>query len=300
MKRIFWCVFIVTIMSPINNYAQLQPPNSDFEEWVTLTNGAENPMGWGSSNFAVSFGVPQTVFKTTDSKSGDFALMVVTPSNGETIYPGQVELNEAAFDDGGLPYTDRPLSMEAWIKGSIQVGDTAFVRARLTRWIEPTQTTELIAVAYIEQTITDTTYSLQIDSFEYFTSGIPDTLFLVAGFGEHDQVIDNADNQLFVDNIVFKGLSTKVSEAIRFKGVQVFPNPSNGVVQLNINLSKPSDLMVTLYDDLGHAVLSFEEKQALNLKKSIDMRSFRDGLYYMRLNAEGTHIVRKIMLMNTE
>jgi len=290
-------ILIMLIINLLNIHAQIQPPNADFENWMTLTNGVENPEDWGSSNFAVSFGVPQTIFKTTDAISGDYALLITTPSDTTTIYPGQAELNEGAFDDGGLPYTYRPLMMEAWIKGTIFPPDTAFLRARLTRWNVTTSTTEIIGEAYIELTSINATYSLQIDSFEYISNAQPDTLFLVAGFGDHDTEVVNSDNQFFVDNIVFTGLSTNTLEFSELKTFNVFPNPTNSLIQLNIEFKNAQDLLLTICNNVGQVIYQFREERILELGKTLDLSTYPEGVYFLNLKTKEQSISERVVLL---
>ena len=290
-------IALVTIMSPVLVFSQMQAPNANFEEWTTLANGAENPTGWGSSNFAVDLGVPQSIFQTTDAAFGDFALKVITPSVGTTVYTTQAELNEAAFDDGGLPYTDRPLNMAAWVKGTIFPGDTAFVRAWLTRWDADLQVTEFIGDAYIGLSTIDTTYSLRLDSFTYVSNAQPDTLYLVAGFGDHDEVTINANNQFFVDNIVFTGLSTSTVEASRLEGVRISPNPSQGKVHLSVDLKNNADLIVTVFNSSGQVMEQFKRKQVLNFAETIDLSNYANGVYFFRLVTGKQSVSQKVILM---
>jgi len=289
-------IVLVAMMSPVLIFAQMQAPNANFEEWTALANGAENPTGWGSSNFAVSLGVPQSIFRTTDAAFGDFALKVISPSLGTTIYTTQAELNEGAFDDGGLPYTDRPLNMAAWIKGTIFPGDTAFVRAWLTRWDADLQMTEFIGDAYIDLATIDTIYNLRLAPFDYVSNAQPDTLYLVVGFGDHTEVTLNAGNQFFVDNIVFSGLSTGIIESNPLEEISIFPNPTNGKIQLDINFKNTTDVLLTIFNNKGQIMDEFKEEQVLNFEKRIDLSAYPGGVYFLKLMAAGKSVIKKVVL----
>lgn len=296
INHIIPSLLTLAILSSNFAMAQMQIPNADFENWTTLANGAENPTGWGSSNFAVAFGVPQTVFKTTDAVWGNHALLVTTPSDGANIYPGQAELNEEAFTDGGLPYTDRPMTMAAWIKGTIHAGDTAFIKARLTRWNSADELSELIGEAYIELTERDTVYNLQTVSFEYFSSAMPDTLFLAVGFGDHDEVILNANNEFFVDNIVLAGLATSLIEPDVLGGVSIFPNPCSSFFSIKMNEWNGELVKLRLFHPSGGLLAErMIEGSHREILSSFDMSEFMSGIYFMEIWGDNQHGIIKLI-----
>lgn len=278
-------------------YAQIQPPNGDFENWEAVANGrAENPIGWGSSNFAVLFGMPQLIFKTTDAASGRFAMIVNTDTGRVSgilsNLPGQAELNELAFTDGGLPYTDRPLRMKAFVKGKVLLGDTAFIQATLTKWNVTAKRSDIVGKALYKFATTDTVYKLQTIPFTYTSGAKPDTLFLVAGFGDRGTVVvKNPKNSFYVDNIQFEGISTKTIEQHNLTDdIRLSPNPTTGSILIE-HLDFQALESIQVFNNIGQLIkndiVSHTHRWELNLNL------FENGLYFIKV---GKNVPKKIIV----
>ncbi|WP_426484432.1 T9SS type A sorting domain-containing protein [Flavobacterium sp. 2] len=81
-----------------------------------------------------------------------------------------------------------------------------------------------------------------------------------------------------------------VEESI-FSSITIYPNPSSGTVNIdNIDLEK-----ITVYDTLGKLVKTATFKTGIT-NHSIDLNELPRGVYYIFLETNGTHIVKKIVL----
>ena len=126
MKKIF-CIS-VSIIATLFSFAQ-QIPNNDFENWTTQTL-YEDPNGFLSTNgWTFSIYPGGNVAKSTSAYHGTYAATLTTvASSTDTTFgalfigtPGQGGI------DGGIPYTDQPDSVSAYLKYNIQPNDTAFL-----------------------------------------------------------------------------------------------------------------------------------------------------------------------------
>ena len=80
--------------------------------------------------------------------------------------------------------------------------------------------------------------------------------------------------------------------------ISVYPNPTNGVLNINIqNINNDFDLQLI---DLHGSILKFEKiSTALdqNVMKQIDMSSFTKGIYFVRFTNENQYLVKKVILI---
>lgn len=108
------------------------------------------------------------------------------------------------------------------------------------------------------------------------------------------EVIDNNSNSIisggsFNDAEVTKfgwGL-TAVDEQTATVGIKVFPNPSTGNFNLDLNLTNKADVSITVTNAMGQMVYT-ENKQSIASGQHIynmDFSAFADGIYLVSVNA---------------
>jgi hypothetical protein len=122
-------------------YAQAGVPNGNFENWPSGNN--DNPEFWDSPN-ALTGGFPfffTTVEKTSDSNSGNWAASVTTGTILDETIPGVLSLGTLEIDIEnientqftGLPFSDRPGTLEGYYKYSTPDTDFGLLAILLTR-----------------------------------------------------------------------------------------------------------------------------------------------------------------------
>ena len=117
------------------------------------------------------------------------------------------------------------------------------------------------------------------------------------------QFVSEGGNNFYLDalNIGFPA-STKPNEIMSSENFAVFPNPSNGQAQINIELISSSDIKLSISDITGKTIAtlangSYHKGQHsfyFDAKKnSIDV-----GVYFIRLLIDGREYHKKIVLTN--
>ncbi|MEJ2593903.1 MAG: DUF4397 domain-containing protein [bacterium] len=80
----------------------------------------------------------------------------------------------------------------------------------------------------------------------------------------------------------------------------VYPNPSSGIVNINYDLTKASNVSISVYDITGsvvqHADLGRQQDQ-MN-QATLDISSLNNGLYFVRVQAGQSVITRRIQVIN--
>ena len=90
------------------------------------------------------------------------------------------------------------------------------------------------------------------------------------------------------------GTSTIGIEDKDLTSVSIFPNPSNGVV--NVELDATADATVTVVDVLGQIVYASNESFVAGERKVIDLSNNAKGMYILSVEGEGVNTVERITI----
>jgi len=74
--------------------------------------------------------------------------------------------------------------------------------------------------------------------------------------------------------------------------INIYPNPSTGLLNLKINLNEASDISIEVYNTVGARVNSYSIANATNVVKEIDLSHLNSGVYLVKLS-DGTNISTK-------
>jgi hypothetical protein len=72
--------------------------------------------------------------------------------------------------------------------------------------------------------------------------------------------------------------------------VQIFPNPANNTINLRFN-TNINNLQTELINSSGQMVYK-------GFVNSIDVRKFSTGVYFLKIDADDNHVVKKIMIQH--
>jgi hypothetical protein len=78
--------------------------------------------------------------------------------------------------------------------------------------------------------------------------------------------------------------------------VSIFPNPSNGHMQLNLNLGTPQQLFFKIYNSIGECVYQTEIKNVTSSVIPIDKTDLPSGIYFYELRNNTTIKTDKIII----
>jgi hypothetical protein len=294
-------VIVLIIMISVNVNAQTQPPNNGFENWVTVGT-AENPSSWSSFNDFYMYGVPELSFKTTDASSGTYALRLV--SDTATIPPplgtnvldtlaGYVFLGSPDMNNPGIPYTERPDFMQAYVKGTLAPGGAMYIIAGLRKWNTGTQSRDQVGQALYYMTTSTAAYTPISVPFVYSLPDNPDTLEIKIMAGDVGPGgIIMPGNEFFVDDLTFT-FPVGMNEAdYSSQSISVYPNPAKGIVTVN---SPDQIKAVEIYNILGERI--FVSKNLSEQKSmEIDLSGIEEGIYYAKIyHAEKTSTVKFVL-----
>ncbi len=152
MRTFFTLVAIIFISSFTANAQEIL--NSDFEDWFNQQY-FEDPDEFISTNVMTFFvGGEPNVTKTTDAVAGSYALQLETVETDEGPVAGAVFIGEPGDGGfaGGIPYAERPDSMNFFAKFDVAPMDTAYVAVLFKKFGAP------IGICFAQLTGTQDTY----------------------------------------------------------------------------------------------------------------------------------------------
>ena len=96
----------------------------------------------------------------------------------------------------------------------------------------------------------------------------------------------------YYSNIVY--LENKFTNLVE---LNIFPNPSNDVININFMSKNSSEINLKLSDALGRSVFStsFMPKEGSNIQ-TLDVRDFSSGIYHITFESFNQRIIRKIII----
>lgn len=84
-----------------------------------------------------------------------------------------------------------------------------------------------------------------------------------------------------------------IDNAINFN---IYPNPNNGKLFIDINSISQKDLSITFYNQLGMLVLKENIQVSDTVKKEFNIENFTQGVYYISITGDKLKYVRKIIV----
>lgn len=82
-----------------------------------------------------------------------------------------------------------------------------------------------------------------------------------------------------------------------FENFAVWPNPSNGYINLSLNPSSNGNIQVSLYDIKGSRVYTEEFKSNGNIfEQSIDFSTLNAGMYFIKVTSDGIKKTNKLII----
>jgi PKD repeat protein len=95
---------------------------------------------------------------------------------------------------------------------------------------------------------------------------------------------------------MFPTIQGSVASIGKDKTVNVYPNPSNGLVNISYNFATPETMNVKVYNATGSLVAEINSIHGQNGVQSIDLSAQANGLYHVSMTVAGKQINRTISL----
>lgn len=103
------------------------------------------------------------------------------------------------------------------------------------------------------------------------------------------------ENNLYIDNINIQGL-VGINENAESAGFQIFPNPSNGVINLIIPETISGIVYVNVLNATGSAVMSYRANTNESRQITFDLSDKAKGIYLFEISHNGNHYSKRISI----
>ena len=248
---------LILLLIPRIVFSQI--PNSDFELWYP-NNGTEEPIDWGTNNYPT---YNESVMKTTDSYSGDYAILVQsegpnfegkTPGVAHTVFiPDQSYNNIKAFVKCAV--IDNPGYASIELRG--YYGTT--IPVTLAFWItwEPIMQYSEINIPVVQMPVPD---SVRLE---------------IIGGSFNDSIGFHGYGQIIADHISLT--NETANPEINNQHFSVFPNPATETLVVRLETGSTDRMIVC--DVNGKPILQAD----LTAEEiAIDIKKLPAGLYLVR------------------
>lgn len=108
--------------------------------------------------------------------------------------------------------------------------------------------------------------------------------------------ITDYENNMYLDNINIQLGAVAVSNTVLSNAVSVSPNPNNGVFAVSVNMPTATDVKLSLHNSIGQQIVVRNLEGFTNGKMAFDLSSQAAGVYFLRVEADGKTIIKRIAL----
>jgi hypothetical protein len=108
--------------------------------------------------------------------------------------------------------------------------------------------------------------------------------------------VTDYENNLFIDNINIIGGAVAVNPGVLSNSVTVVPNPNDGVFAVNLNLPTAAQVKLSVFNPVGQQLVVKNLQGFTSGKYGFDLSDQPAGVYYLRVEADGHTIVKRIAL----
>lgn len=155
----------------------------------------------------------------------------------------------------------------------------------------PTIEPDGLVLCYYEQ---DTLWTQEYDAYQWFRDGAPipganDPVYVPVESGSYTVEVEDENQCNGISDpfeFVINSLAEKVGKDLEWR---VFPNPATDRVQIRYSSSTPAS--AELFNSLGERLMS---KELSGGTASFLLNNLPDGIYWIRLQAEGRYAWKKL------
>lgn len=109
--------------------------------------------------------------------------------------------------------------------------------------------------------------------------------------------VDITDAEGCTETVAFSiGMLVAADETYGVEAISLYPNPTTGLVNLDIDLTNTMNIQSRVMDLSGRVVLAREHANVLNLKEQLDLSNQPDGMYIVQIVADGKPYYAKVMV----
>ncbi len=108
---------------------------------------------------------------------------------------------------------------------------------------------------------------------------------------------ENEGQKLAIDDInILPNFSTSTNQLNLVNDFRLFPNPSNGLVKLELDLDKTAKVQYQIVDILGRPIFESAAIKGQAVERILDFKNQPKGMYFLRLSVDNQLVTKKIFI----
>ena len=295
MKKSILSIVTATFIS-VSAFSQI--PNPGFESW-TAVGSYSVPNGWGTMNNTTAISNTYTATKGTPGSPGTAYLKLTSKTIGTAVVNGiavsGVLDSMTMMPKSGFAYNTRPANFTGKWQHMIYGSSQGSIKVTLTRWDSGMGVRIPVASGNVTLSGMAMAWANFTIPLTYTDGNNPDSCIIVM---KASGSAPTNNDYLWVDNLAFSGVVTGIqNQESLLSNVNVFPNPSAELINVNINLKSEQKISLELIDLIGNVIISKDlgtlqgdSKQCLNVNGIVK------GTYFVRVVSEKGITTKKIIL----
>ncbi len=295
MKKI---LLLIGGLSLFLSSIKAQIPNGGFENWDTTNLFIYKhiyPIGWMSNNlYWQSVNKQNAVVPSTDAHSGNYSMkMTVLNDTSEYkqgascgTFEGDLLMGEA---NGKFAINSKPAGIEFWHKFTSPKKESFLLFVNLYNGENQVGS----AMIYSEEN--STSWSKLASVIDYSSNETPDSasISIMVGFSDTPTV----GTVFMIDDLSFT-TTTAINEISIENGLNVYPNPSQGEINITLNDAPSKDLLLSLKDISGRTIKTFSNEELVFSHNEIKLKinSYEPGIYLLEMKSNSKILSKRIIL----
>lgn len=79
------------------------------------------------------------------------------------------------------------------------------------------------------------------------------------------------------------------------KNVKIYPNPTNDILNIELNLDNPAEVQFQLFDAVGQLILNQKTANYNNQKTTLNLNDLPSGIYFLQIRMNGNLMTKKVI-----
>ena len=255
-------------------------PGTDWSVFSTANNN------WTVTSSTGASGIKSIMLNNFSNTPGDTSVLV-SPSFNLSAIGSPMMTFAMSYQQQATTNVDK-----FQIFSSIDCGGTWTSRfARSGTALQPATVTGQSTTSFTPAAAQFTTYTVNIAAIANSTNAI----FRFCFFADPT----SPGNNIFLDNINVYNSNIGIKSIETEIGLEIYPNPSAGLVNIVFDLSEKHHIAVNVTDMLGRQVESHASQQygtGQTVLQIANKRTYQPGIYFVNIDMDGQHIIKKISI----
>lgn len=240
--------------------------------------------------------IPSMVYATTDSYSGNYAMVVSNAYNETQNYtiPGKaiihLENTNSVLEDN-VPVTENDnISMLGFFYKFIPIGNDK-AEAKIKVFDSDNNT---IGEAAMTIQNTNNFYNYIYTPINYYSNAVASSISITFRMDKNSSSI-NWGSILIVDNVVTNFSALNIEQFDELEKWKVYPTITSDYITIESLLLEDKKVNLSLYNSFGQEVEVKKEIIEMFSKQNIIMSHLPKGIYFLTLERNNTSITKKII-----